>query len=266
MTFRRVLTLLLGPVLALSILVLPELPASAQSNAAPHSLCAISGTVAVDATGQLPFGAATAGTYTFADVAVVCVGGLAGASLNTTSSGSTGPGCALAYPVPGTFGQFCGEYNFPIELPFPGDSCTGDVGGPGLWNAPATTPVVNTPNSINPAFPPISDGTLDPQDWSLTFANVILGHLDCNTPGTIGGFSTGAVALVAVPSSPNTVATAGPVIPIDPVPAFSVGRACPRTGPADIPVIDPDPPNDPDRGPQAWFCTLFVSGVGVIVG
>lgn len=231
MPLQKVCSLLTAIAWIVAMGVAPVAPADAAPSS-PATICSVAGSVFVDAVTSVPPAAPGASTYSFNNVAVVCVGtGIFGVSTNTTSNGSTGTGCGPPFHVDGTFGQLCGTYN----ANFAAGSCNGSIGGPGLWNSSATV-----------------------HSWSLTSGAVITGHIDC------GLDTTGVVALVAVPTSPNTVSLpgnpgGGPVIPIDPVPLLSLGRSCPRPSAASYPLVGTTPP------PVAWACSIFVSGVAVIV-
>jgi hypothetical protein len=223
--------LLLGTVSLLGLLVVPmATPSSAQT--VPVMVCAVAGTVDTTPVGSLPFAGDFAGTYTFFQTGLVCVGARTGTAV-ASSSGSTGLACGAAAPAP-VFGQFCGlapgaGYS---TTPFTvGGSCSGRVGGTGLWNKTGTPATALT------------------GPWSLTSGPLITGWIDC------GGTSAGAIALVAVPLSPNTRPNAanpdgGSILEAPP----EMSRDC-------------GPPPDGVAGPPViWFCRIFVAGVAVIAG
>lgn len=221
------------PVIATALLALLVGPLAQPAAAGSVvSVCVVAGFVTVlPSAGTLPpFSAgATAGGYTFASVALVCVGlgvvlllAPVGAFLTTTSGGGTGTACGPV-TVPGS-GGFCGTYDLsPGLLP-----CSGKVGGPTLPNAPGSP------------------------DWSFTYGLVILGHVDC--PALL---LAGNLALVAVPDASAGLAPADCDLP--PIALGGDLLDVPAAGLllGELLLL---------YQPTVGFCGLVVAGVAVMTG
>ncbi|HEX7168654.1 MAG TPA: hypothetical protein VF230_16860 [Acidimicrobiales bacterium] len=217
--------MLLGTMVAMAA------PASAATGVV---VCAVAGTVNVDpGVGRIPPGSNTDGTYTFEQVALVCVGvndsplpPPAGAGTMTgvgtaTSAGGFGVGNCEGEDLP-LIGSFCGTYdatNFTA-----GGECHGTVGGDEVGS-------------------PVGG------DWSLTFGPLILGGITCDSGSYAGGW--GAIALVAVP---NPLALDGQVAGTDLPPG-----ECEE--PNQFPRPAPEVPDDPAA---IWFCQIAIAGVTVM--
>lgn len=237
MRLRKVRALLVIPGLVLGMLV--SMAGEAHADPAA-SVCAVAGLVDVNpGVGGIPPGGDNNGSYTFNQVALVCVGALTGVGTGASSNGEFGSVNCGGVDVP-LFGSFCdgpdnGSHGYNAGAGYLlGGTCSGTVGGD-------EGALANAGNG----------------DWSLTFGVFIEGGITCTSGAMTNG--VGVISLVAEPVFADTFLGVGTADCPPPAPLFTAADVPPPV-PPDVAAILADA-----AAPKAWFCQIAIEGVAVLV-